>query len=398
MEINVYDKEYKVYLHPSKQKFLLVQNTNDHIISAEQQIIMKQRGYLYFQPIAPNVLTVFFIPGWQCNMKCVYCFANNSKIRGIDVAERGIYIDAYRKKYNYRIINIVFFGGEPSLYLQECISLYSSLNDLFKNQDVELHYSIVTNGYDITNEFIDFCLKIDIANIQITIDCGKEYHDKYRKSINNEDTYEQIITNTNRLLGFELPLTIRTNVNNENVCQIHSICDDLIKLCNGRKIDWSIAPIMNTDYRQEQSFQTSIVKPYIKSICERLSSESIRLIPWMSNCDFFGNSVIVLNCDGKIYNCVNLCKHNYSIDKIYLLKSRADLSHCCNALKCDSCFWEYMCGGGCKYQNFIKNGSFNLPYCLKNIYDSLVMPIIEQKALNYLSNSSYNPIALEIYF
>lgn len=108
MKINVYNQSYDVYLHPSKQKFLLAKNSNDHIVLAEQQIIKKQRGYDYHQAIVPNVLTVFYIPGWKCNMKCIYCFTEDSEDTGNEIGYWVKYIDDYRKKYNYEKINIVF--------------------------------------------------------------------------------------------------------------------------------------------------------------------------------------------------------------------------------------------------------------------------------------------------
>lgn len=370
-KIEINGKTFQLIIHPSQKKILVGESVLDRLSNAELNIIARKKGY-FAKRLEPNILTIFYVPSWKCNLKCTYCFENSDEHlceKTIDNAQWEAVIKEHIHRKNFSGINIVFFGGEPTLFLRECVEFYDMVFRI--SSEVDVYSSLVTNAYEICDDFISFCKHCKVSNIQITLDPGRKYHDVSRITKNQNGTYSKVVQNTKKLAELNLPITIRTNVDNDNIDGLNDLCEQLIDISKENTLFWSIAPIMSTAKASQEILKVEKVNKVIETIMFKIEKSNIQMVLWGCACDFWGDSLLVLSPDGETYNCVNFCKHGIT---------KADIMKCSPMVKkCERCFWFTICDGGCKYQNFLQNDSFDIPFCMRPVFESIVMPIIINK-------------------
>ena len=64
-------KELQLLFHSSKRKIFVSEKTNDKLREAEINILARKKGYLS-KSAEPDILTIFYVPSWQCNLDCVW--------------------------------------------------------------------------------------------------------------------------------------------------------------------------------------------------------------------------------------------------------------------------------------------------------------------------------------
>lgn len=126
-------------------------------------------------------------------------------------------------KYLY----LSFFGGEPLLYFDKIVkSLMEKADEICKRNEVKCFYSFTPNGYLINSNSLEFFNKFDFVSFQITLDGGKEFHDKVRYVTPEKGSYERIIENIKSLSRIGCRVTVRINYTSENIDSVGSIFND----------------------------------------------------------------------------------------------------------------------------------------------------------------------------
>jgi len=164
-------------------------------------------------------------PTYACNLRCVYCFEGELITGPIKIMTReqvdGAFraIEAIREQFHpsTKDAHIILFGGEPLLrptYL--CVRRILS-------RAAELGYGaeVVTNGVQV-GLFMDLfhTNRAVIKNIQITIDGPAGVHDRRRMYKNGAGTFNAITANVESLLESQLPVTVRINVDKNNIAHV----------------------------------------------------------------------------------------------------------------------------------------------------------------------------------
>jgi uncharacterized protein len=86
---------------------------------------------------------------------------------------------------------------------------------------------VTTNGALITHDMIPSLNEIQLKHYQITLDGGKEFHNKTRFSTNLKDSFGKIVDNVTMLVSAinDIDMTIRINCTSENIHSIHEISE-----------------------------------------------------------------------------------------------------------------------------------------------------------------------------
>lgn len=135
----------------------------------------------------------------RCQFRCIYCLYNdyyksarNHANRDMSLAIAKKAID-YFKKHSYKsdIHAVTFYGGEPLLRFDFVKSCIEYANSVFLGETVE--FSITTNGALITPEIASFFFENNV-NVVVNIDGPKEIHDRYRKDIHGNGSFDKTIT------------------------------------------------------------------------------------------------------------------------------------------------------------------------------------------------------------
>lgn len=130
-----------------------------------------------------------FVVTTACNVRCVYCQANNGSstpncFMDVETAERAVDIALQSPE---RYLNFEFQGGEPLLNFDiiRHIVEYTEAN----NVSHDIDYSVVSNLTLLKDEMIEF-FKEHHFSISTSVDGDKSVHDKNRPFANKEGTFD----------------------------------------------------------------------------------------------------------------------------------------------------------------------------------------------------------------
>ena len=143
----------------------------------------------------------------SCNLNCTYC-ALGEFYEGYDIRTgkkiNTLYainllkfiFDLKPKKTNNKLF-ISFFGGEPLLNIDFIKRIVGTANQLNVEKELELVYSITTNG-TLIHKYIDF-LYTNKFSLLISLD-GNEVNHSYRVfSKNKKNSFQKVIENIDRI-------------------------------------------------------------------------------------------------------------------------------------------------------------------------------------------------------
>lgn len=145
----------------------------------------------------------------MCNFRCKYCvysgiYRNQRNHDNINMEETVAFkaIDSYLlllkqgKVYNSDRTPVVsFYGGEPLInfeLIRKCVEYIKS------KYDGHVQYSITTNGSLLTDQTIDF-LVAEGFSVVLSIDGYKENHDRNRRDMFDNPTFDKVIKNAKKL-------------------------------------------------------------------------------------------------------------------------------------------------------------------------------------------------------
>lgn len=129
------------------------------------------------------------------------------------------------------IENVVldWFGGEPLLCFSQIIyPLSKELKSWCEQHNIKLHLTMTTNGSLINEDIAVKMKEIELEQLQITLDGGKECHNKVRFSPAMKNSYDVIVKSIHALCRIlDKPnIELRINYTSNNIDSAFSILDD----------------------------------------------------------------------------------------------------------------------------------------------------------------------------
>lgn len=155
-----------------------------------------------------DTLQVIFKTAERCNLACTYCYyffhgdesyKNRNAI--FDTKELPGIIEFLLeaiKTHHIKRVSITFHGGEPTLQkARDFETTVSSLKESLSAY-VDLLFSIQTNGFHLTEEWLE-CLEKHQVSVGISLDGPKEYNDVFRKTRLGKGSHDKIEQNILRI-------------------------------------------------------------------------------------------------------------------------------------------------------------------------------------------------------
>jgi len=269
--------------------------------------------------IPESPTTLYLVLTDDCNMKCTYCpFSDthntqkNVVCMNPDTAKRGIdfWLSSQERRNELDQLGIIFYGGEPLLNLETFYSCLEYIDQLRKNGKVpDIQLMLDTNGILLTDQIIEL-LKRHNVKVTIALDSFSISNDKYRKDIDDQGTYDRVITSLNMLQKYGIPVYLSMSITPANIDSLCTLPENLRQYgIRGVGINILRGQIpTNFDNYQTES---------IKALADFFAKNSGLEIPEFQttrrfdafksdspflNCGGFGEH-IVIHPDGKIGNC-----------------------------------------------------------------------------------------------
>lgn len=172
---------------------IIYDETNFEYSAENKYLLRNVKGYI-------NNATALhiFVVTTCCNMKCVYCQANNGVkdshiIMNKVIAKHAVDIALQSPQY---VLTFEFQGGEPLMNF-EIISYIVEYAESRKGQH-KIYYTIVTNLTLLTDEMVEFFLKYDIG-ISTSIDGNEILNNTNRTLKDGKGTFNTVVKSLDKL-------------------------------------------------------------------------------------------------------------------------------------------------------------------------------------------------------
>ena len=317
------------------------------------------------------------IPTYNCNFACDYCY-ENSEMHSMSPKDGSVMsdevIDNIVKLCEQRIepksaFAVTWYGGEPLLGKHIIDRLTKEFIRICDEKESEYHAGIITNGYLLSKQNLDFLIDSRVSFAQVTIDGPREVHDKRRCLKSGGPTYDRIMRNLDNIDDDKgLRVAIRINVDKRNENRLSELLEDLKRRGINERKNVSLSfgqvfhvsgscPDISTTCMVTPEFSDFLVEAYKTAIDMgfRQTNYPTRML---GNCGAIGSGSALIEPNGNIQNCWETVGHE---DKRTGILGPDGIKYEDNYLKwmgwtpfseeCTSCDVLPICMRGCPYRS-----------------------------------------------
>ena len=132
-----------------------------------------------------------------CNLTCDYCFASQGKYHGeralmsFEVGKQALDF-LIASSGSRRNLEVDFFGGEPLMNWDVVKRLVAYARSREPETGKNFRFTLTTNGLLLNQEVMDFANR-EMHNVVLSLDGRPEVHNRLRKTINGQGSYEIIV-------------------------------------------------------------------------------------------------------------------------------------------------------------------------------------------------------------
>ena len=337
-------------------------------------------------------------PTLDCNFRCWYCYENHltgSRMSpAILESVRRFITKTIKSQEKLKLFSLDFFGGEPLLEFDHVVKpLTHYVSALCRNAGIKFNLHFTSNGFLLEPNKIEYLAQYN-CGFQITLDGGKEFHDKTRFTKSGKfPSYAVIIDNIKSLISKGVEVILRINYTKYNIHSVPLILKDILDIEKVNKryllIDlqrvWQdrnapdncdeIANAIRKEFMiQGFTVLTNYLHHDVRQSCygDKINHTLINYDGYVYGCtarDFTeANSIGVLNIDGSI---------DYK-KEVYHDRNKSKLSK----KICRECRVAPICGGGCKQRAYEDKDNPNCTFgYTEEDKDNMVLDIFEYSFL-----------------
>lgn len=318
-----------------------------------------------------------------CNLACSYCSLGEKKdfkyVNRQSLLQYLCFACDVAILKNETDVNIIFHGGEPTLITPD---IYKGAIDVIRKKylDLNIRFSMQSNGFIITDEMIEFLLEYDV-HMGISMDGALQIHDLERKAANGAPTYEKVVANINRLQEKGVQVACLMVLTHNAIGKGYEYIDYFAK----NNIHLKINPLLNygeASIHPELSLQPGEYAAYLIGLFEYIICHDIEvsLAPIdnilqailgdqrICECTFHplcNQNFLCIDYKGDVYPCGKFSDMN----KFKLGNVREGVNGCIDKdrmqslvgrrtdhmpLQCMSCKYLHLCNAGCSAEAVIE--------------------------------------------
>ncbi len=245
-----------------------------------------------------NTYKLFLMPSLDCNLNCSYCELKNLNVLNKSPTYN---LDNIIKSVNELVPNetksktmIIYYGGEPLLYL----SRIASITSILKKQGFSNFY-IITNGTLLNNDKLSEIKQIGIKSITVSID-PKENNLKDRGvDFNNLIKVAKIVKEHNLKLQISSTITQKINIK-KHITKLLKINPDYIGFNFATPEGADSISEKDLEYVIELYLNKNIIiSPFINRFYKKVISNSEKTV----FCGYYNNKTYGILPDGSYEPC-----------------------------------------------------------------------------------------------
>jgi uncharacterized protein len=170
-------------------------------------------------------------PTMDCNFGCDYCFESHVRGAMSDHVQHGLLAFVEHLIANAGEdpdLSVTWFGGEPLMAMNVIDTLSERFQALVTSGSVNSYSAdVITNGYGLSATVLERLRRLDVRQIQVTIDGPQAVHDgrRYLKA-SRGGTFARILDNLRRAVE-HFGIVVRVNVDPTNADTVKELLQDL---------------------------------------------------------------------------------------------------------------------------------------------------------------------------
>lgn len=347
-----------------------------------------RRPALIPDPAGIGLSTLVLEVARDCNLRCRYCYAEGGsygkEVRLLEPekarqAVRLLVADARAGEK----VTLILFGGEPLLNMEAVAAAVEEAELQAERTGKEVFISLTTNGTLITPEIAAFVREHRIG-VSVSIDGPEDLHDANRMGPGGEGSYAPIVSQLSGLLAAgTAPVAARVTLVPEQWSRIEEVFDHLLAL-GFHEVGISPASPINRGLLPDDDQDEQLFRGF-SALAERFIREAAkgRVVPFSNIIDLLarlhvgqtksvacgaGLGYLAVDAGGDFYLCHRLAGEDAF--RVGTLDDGPDAEKIRSLLTtitagrdelCAGCWARTLCGGGCHYENHLRENLLGLP-------------------------------------
>jgi len=345
-----------------------------------------------------DFLSLFVLTTTCCNFCCSYCYESSINRQKKPITQ--YYVDrilscvhSYKIEKKIRQVSVVLYGGEPTTSWDVVEHLLPQLRELFTENVIQFHTDIVTNGYELTQEKISFLEEFNWKKLQVTLDGTKMVHDKRRKLINGDGTFDRIISNLSHIITNNVleKIDLRINYDRRNITDIPELLRFLADNLGVDRLNISFGNIAQTignsgavayiAGNKVENEKSAMAYLFLYKFAVREGFVLPKFFSADGMCISKARNTLIILPNGDLYRCLSMIgRQEHKIgsvfdqaihDQPYFFPELYD--YCFDK----ECPFIPLCHTGCRFDALVEHGDITSIDCKQNLYFSVNQALIK---------------------
>lgn len=325
-----------------------------------------------------------------CNLNCEYCFAAQGKYNG----ERALMsFETGRRALDFLVENsgsrrnleVDFFGGEPLMNWKVVKELVAYARSIEKDAGKNFRFTLTTNGMLLDDEVTDFCNR-EMDNVVLSLDGRREVHDKFRKTVGGEGSYDAILPKFKKFVDRrgDKSYYVRGTYTHFNT----DFTSDILKMADEGFRELSMEPVVcppGEKYALTKEDLPVLFRQY-EMLAEEMNRRRKNGVPFTfyhymldlehGPCIYkriigcgSGTEYMAVTPTGELYPCHQFVGNpEYKLGDVWTgvtntaLREKFQRCNVYSRKECESCWAKFYCSGGCAANAFHASGDINGVY------------------------------------
>jgi uncharacterized protein len=279
-------------------------------------------------------------------------------------------------------VTLILFGGEPLLNLEAVQAVAEEVETRTRGTGKKVAISLTTNGTLLTPEVAQLIRRHRIA-VAVSIDGPPDLHDANRVRAGGGGSYEAIVSRLSSILDGGTTVAARVTLVPQQWSRVEEVFDHLMGL-GFHEVGIAPASPIHADLLPDEGQEKALLEGFA-ALAKRFvkEAEAGKILPFSNVIDLLarlhagqtkaigcgaGFGYLAVDAGGSFYVCHRLTGdddfHVGTLDTgpdAQRIRAAVEAVTAGKDELCATCWARTLCGGGCHYENHLRENRLGLP-------------------------------------